>query len=362
MRLLSIDILRGLAVTLVLFRHFGIVEVLGKIGWSGVDLFFVISGFLVSGLLFREFQSTGEIKPMRFLIRRGFKIYPPFYFFLAFTVAKTLLVFLSGYAGNKNFNLKALLAEIFFVQNYFGRLWSHTWSLAVEEHFYFLLILLVTFVVAVRQIDDSRLFANIFFVVACICLLLRWHNFLSTPFKVDTHLIYTHLRIDSLFFGVFLSHMYNFNRSMVDSYVRKNMSAMLITAVLCLSCMFFADLTSMFMSTVGLSLTYLGFGIILITFIQLEGQLHAASRGWMHFLIKPLALVGAYSYSIYLWHLAVLVYLVEPFLIPLNEKLAFSVYFAGSIFVGVVTSKMFEKPFLKLREKMFPMFKKYDVN
>src|SRR5688572_30062087 len=118
MRLLSIDILRGLAIILVLFRHFGIVEVLGKIGWSGVDLFFVISGFLVSGLLFREFQSTGEIKPMRFLIRRGFKIYPPFYFFLAFTVAKAFLVFLSGIEGNKGFNLKALLAEIFFVQNY----------------------------------------------------------------------------------------------------------------------------------------------------------------------------------------------------------------------------------------------------
>ena len=55
-------------------------------------------------------------------------------------------------------------------------------------------------------------------------------------------------------------------------------------------------------------------------------------------------------------------YLVEPFLIPLNEELAFSVYFAGSIVVGVVTSKMVEKPFLRLREKMFPMFSKYYVN
>ena len=52
-------------------------------GWVGVDLFFVLSGFLVSGLLFQEYQRHGKIRVGRFLIRRGFKIYPSFYVFIA---------------------------------------------------------------------------------------------------------------------------------------------------------------------------------------------------------------------------------------------------------------------------------------
>ncbi len=56
-------------------------------GWIGVDLFFVLSGFLVSGLLFQEYQATRRIQPGRFLLRRGLKIYPQFYFFIAATLA-----------------------------------------------------------------------------------------------------------------------------------------------------------------------------------------------------------------------------------------------------------------------------------
>ena len=51
-------------------------------GWIGVDIFFVLSGFLVSGLLFNEQQRTGLVRVKNFLIRRGFKIYPSFYFLI----------------------------------------------------------------------------------------------------------------------------------------------------------------------------------------------------------------------------------------------------------------------------------------
>src|SRR5437762_8327462 len=90
MRLRQLDFLRGIAVLLVLFRHDALTEFLYKIGWVGVDLFFVLSGFLVSGLLFSEFIKYGNIKPGLFLIRRGFKIYPLFYTFLLVTVIFTL--------------------------------------------------------------------------------------------------------------------------------------------------------------------------------------------------------------------------------------------------------------------------------
>ncbi len=86
MRLKHIDFLRGIAVILVLFRHHAFINNTHNAGWIGVDLFFVLSGFLVSGLLFREYIQHQKINAKLFLIRRGFKIYPLFYLALLITI------------------------------------------------------------------------------------------------------------------------------------------------------------------------------------------------------------------------------------------------------------------------------------
>jgi len=93
MRNLGLDLLRLLAVSLVMFRHLpgdvgrtAELAILFRGGWIGVDLFFVLSGFLISGLLFREHQKTGRLDVVHFLIRRGFKIYPVFWAMLAVTI------------------------------------------------------------------------------------------------------------------------------------------------------------------------------------------------------------------------------------------------------------------------------------
>src|ERR1051325_7889657 len=80
----SLDVLRGVAVLLVIAYHYPYFSIM-KIAWIGVDLFFVLSGFLISGLLFLEIQRTGSIRIGRFLLRRGFKIYPAFYFYILLT-------------------------------------------------------------------------------------------------------------------------------------------------------------------------------------------------------------------------------------------------------------------------------------
>ncbi|MBK9638567.1 MAG: acyltransferase [Bacteroidetes bacterium] len=132
----ELDFLRGVAILLVLFRHYLYNDYLYDIGWIGVDLFFVLSGFLVSGLLFKEFKITNSVNYLNFLIRRGFKIYPVFYLFITFTILWKIKI-------HSPLELRCLVGEIFFLQNYVGNMWSHTWSLAVEEHFYLLLTLLI---------------------------------------------------------------------------------------------------------------------------------------------------------------------------------------------------------------------------
>jgi len=94
-RSLPMDMLRGIAILLVLGRHYVIKpEGLGPlqplaagwmaIGWAGVDLFFVLSGFLVSGLIFAEYRKNQTVDLRRFVIRRGFKIWPPYLAYIAF--------------------------------------------------------------------------------------------------------------------------------------------------------------------------------------------------------------------------------------------------------------------------------------
>src|SRR5260221_13388339 len=94
----ELDRLRCIAVLMVLFRHLpvppesapswikGPQSFLHQAGWAGVDLFFVLSGFLISGLLFREQQQYGRIDFKRFFIRRGLKIYPGFFALIGATV------------------------------------------------------------------------------------------------------------------------------------------------------------------------------------------------------------------------------------------------------------------------------------
>ena len=61
-------------------------------GYFGVDLFFVLSGFLVSGLLFKEFKKHERISISRFYLRRGLRIYPPFFFFIGVSLISWLLM------------------------------------------------------------------------------------------------------------------------------------------------------------------------------------------------------------------------------------------------------------------------------
>ena len=150
-RMLGLDLLRLLAIVLVLGRHIEVPPDAWHsafrelfVAWKdngglGVDLFFVLSGFLVSGLLFREYITLGDISVTRFYARRAWKIYPSFYFLIAFTYFYYLYVI--GY----RIPVGVMFSELFFLQSYLRGAWNQTWSLAVEEHFYIALPLVLLF-------------------------------------------------------------------------------------------------------------------------------------------------------------------------------------------------------------------------
>jgi len=182
-------------------------------GLIGVDIFFVLSGFLVSGLLFHEFKNTGTISLGRFLVRRGFKIYPAYWVML-------LVTLLIQQCQGARFPPIELWSMALFFQNYLGSIWSlnlhppwgPTWSLAVEEHFY--LILAAMFAVLKAKARKGKLrvdvVPSVFFYTALLCFVARYlTGELTSYLEPGTTMYPSHLRIDSLMFGVLLSYYWH---------------------------------------------------------------------------------------------------------------------------------------------------------
>jgi peptidoglycan/LPS O-acetylase OafA/YrhL len=353
----SLDVLRFVAVWLVLGRHMDlagcatggfvrqILDAWFRGGWAGVDFFFVLSGFLVSGLLFREHKKFGRISYQTFFIRRGLKIYPAFYFLLAVSCAATF--YLTGRPG-----LRVLTVEALFVQNYFPCLWQHTWSLAVEEHFYLLLPLLLIFLCRINstRTDKFNSIPWIFLALAILCLALRFAVSLREPFDFRTHLAYTQLRLDGLFFGVMLSYFYHYQPDFL-SRLRPHRWFLFFGGMIAVTPAFIFPLeNTFFIYTAGLTLFYLGFGSILLATL--------AGKFFGQRIFSGLAYAGSRSYSIYLWHLPWSLWgvaVAKHFFGGFGNWWLYAVfYFAGSIVLGIIMSELMEYPVIRLRDRFFP--------
>jgi peptidoglycan/LPS O-acetylase OafA/YrhL len=312
-RNLGLDLLRLLAVLLVIGRHIAVPEGSNEFlirwvrgGWIGVDLFFVLSGFLISSLLFREYSRKGTLDIKRFLIRRGFKIYPAFFLFLIATV-------IIKYSIGEGLGRAQILAEVLFIQSYFVGVWDHTWSLAVEEHFYLGLSALVVYLIArVPNHPFSRMPA-IFAAIAVACFSFRMLTLWLYPvFSNRTCLFPSHLRMDSLMFGVLVSYLWNF-RDLEKWSSRIPSIVLWIAGSLMLSPAFFYEVTEYrWVSIFGVAMFYAGSGVLLLAALRI-----ADSTSW---IMRGLASLGAASYSIYLWHLPVLTWGhdLEPIRKPLH--------------------------------------------
>jgi peptidoglycan/LPS O-acetylase OafA/YrhL len=288
----NIDVLRGVAILLVVCHHLGVWGFQTG-GWIGVDLFFVISGFLISGLLFRGWLAHGKVDVLSFYLRRGFKIYPAFYVMLAGTLILNRFV-----PGVTPFPMTSsgVLAEVAFVQNYWQGVWAQSWSLAVEEHFYLLLPLLLWWMQRRRSGNPFRTLPWVFFFIAAADLVLRlattWN--LTTAEEVPRYLFPTHLRLDSLMFGVLLGYYYQFEAEKITEYA-KGLAGVAVTFV-AVAMAWMVPRDQPIMHTVGFTLEYFGFGFLLCKVID------AKPNRAVKLVLSPIARLGYYSYSVYLWH------------------------------------------------------------
>jgi peptidoglycan/LPS O-acetylase OafA/YrhL len=383
-RSLTIDMLRGIAILMVLGRHYvvapgntGVLQPFAvtwtTIGWAGVDLFFVLSGFLVSGLIFAEYRQHGRVDIRRFVIRRGFKIWPPYLVYIV--VVAAWLIWQSDAAIASIWT--ELWPNVFHVQNYFHTPRLHTWSLAVEEHFY-LAVAFAFYWLLSRSTPESRrgkvttnnqstptvLPGLPIFIVSCVVgLAALRHVVYLREGPANLNLYATHLRFDGLLIGTLLAYWTHFRPARLVSVQRHPLTAMLIGVLFAAPALALSPEASAWTAGVGLTGLYVGFALLMMGWLNVA-NIHPAWRRL--FRTGPAALlgqVGFYSYSIYLWH----VDLAQTPIKKLVEVAGLSdvspaivwpitttIYVIIAVTFGGVLARWLEIPSLALRDRLFP--------
>src|ERR1039457_4278204 len=341
-RIRQLDVLRAVALLLVMGHHVPWLPILARFGWTGVDLFFCLSGFLISGLLFRDYKATGKIHWRRFIIRRAFKLYPGYYVLILATVAFNRIAGIPLLWTN-------LWPDLFFVQDYKEGTWGHLWSLGIEEQFYLMLPFCLLLLVRNRPAEPFHELPRLCGLVAVACVVMRavqFHNVI--PFQHVFHMRPFHLRFDSLFFGVLLSYLNEFQPERLKPLLYGKGRFLLVVSVMCLLPALLFEQETSFLYIFGLSLLYLGYGgLLLYSLRYLSGE-----GAWARWLSR----IRQSSYSIYLWHLPVAWFSVSVLQDRLHwgRNAVFGTYVLAAVGVGLVMAHAIEGPGLRLRERLFP--------
>jgi peptidoglycan/LPS O-acetylase OafA/YrhL len=326
-RITELDGLRGLAILLVIGCHYEVFSrqlwTLPRFGWIGVDIFFVLSGFLITSVLLKL---KGQERAFTvFYSRRARRILPPYCLFLILLYSASLM--LGDYTI---FNARSIIGKVFFLQSFgsppvfhghyvqsqmlllprgiFGAIWhsqSVLWSLSIEEYFYLL------WAPAVLWLDRKRLV--VLAITICISeIAIRWFGFIGYA----TYLSIYH-RFDALLYGALVALV------LASAIPKNRLQLWLSLSLLGAMCVLILVLFSMspfigreirgnrVFETAGLSSFCVaigaGLGLIIVN----------AGRDWLApFRFCLLRFIGTISYMLYLLH--VFVYLILLRFFPAN--------------------------------------------
>jgi peptidoglycan/LPS O-acetylase OafA/YrhL len=271
---------------------------LGGLGWSGVDLFFILSGFLIGGILVDAKESVNYYRT--FYIRRIFRILPLYLFLvlLGFLLVK-LGVHAGGPLSGSSLNPAPWRYYLTFTQNFYFAKHSGvisylqiTWSLAVEEQFYLTLPLLV------RKVDKNKLLALAVGMVVFFGVLrsvLYWNGYIN---PLQSYIL-PFCRFDSLFIGVACAMLIRNQRL----YSRlQNHPRLLAASTILLGGVFFSMnhnlwMKNLFLHTAGFTIVGLFYAaLMMLVLVQPQGVIARA------LCYKPLMSLGTISYCVYLIH------------------------------------------------------------
>ncbi len=362
-RLHGLDTLRTLAILVVMMYHIKrflppVLKLVGSVGWMGVDLFFVLSGFLIGTQILRPVAQGRSIDVRGFYERRAYRILP------AYLVV--LFLYLSVPAWREQAHLPALWKFLSFTANLVmvypaQRAFSHAWSLCIEEQFY--LVLPVIVILLSRKPDVRRTILLIGTLIGAGMLIRSWELFhvIRAPGISDelaevltAKRIYyaTYSRLDALIAGVSLALIQQFSQRKWE-WLKRRANLVLVVGVMIAGCGIWlfraADPSSDDPLGIILGFPVLALGIALLVASTTTG------KGLLSKRVPGCNVVATLAFSLYLTHkeVAHLDRLWLPWLERESSWKGVAIYtltfFAGATLLYLCV----ERPFLLVRDRRF---------
>ncbi|WP_315762125.1 acyltransferase [Sphingomonas sp. Y38-1Y] len=319
----ELDGVRAIAVISVMIFHLGIFP----IGWMGVPLFFVLSGYLITSILMGERSSEIWHYIAKFFWRRSVRIFPLYYAYLIVNLVLTTIAGLSiaGYGyflfyfGNYRIGAVA--------PNVPGGVIGHLWSVAVEEQFYLIWPWLVYYVKKPAYLAAAS-------IILAPLVREAIYDATNNPYMTIVSLPSC---IDMLGAGA------------IVALVRRRavLGAMLVAGGAIVGYCFWkvpiADFAHTEKWVPQAHFMYTGLGLLAAPFIACAGRIRVLA-------VPPLRYVGRISYGLYMWHLIVFA-IVHRMKLPVAVEATASI--AASFLVASLSWHFFEKRFLALKDRMF---------
>lgn len=359
-RLPGLDTLRASAIALVFVYHYMVTVshrptfgAASSIGWTGVDLFFVLSGYLIGNQLFSELVTTATLSLPRFYARRLLRTLPNFYVILAL-----YLLFPAMMGGTAP---PATWRFLSFTQNiglHTGTAFSHAWSLCIEEQFYLLLPAATLLLTATRSVRAGWTILGAFMLGGILTRSLLWQRYGGNGETYYNNIYYASwCRIDELLPGVALAMIRNFHPLTWQRLLRHGnrilCAGVLATALTMFLLLNFHERPD---DSYGYWMTAFGYPMLACSFALLTLAALCPSSLLQRVRLPGATTLAHWSYAIYLTHKP----LMNMMKIPLRQQgigveslLGISLMIGASVAGGWLLYAAVETPFMRWRERWF---------
>ncbi len=360
----GLDTLRAAAITLVFMYHYMVFVSreptfgwASTVGWVGVDLFFVLSGYLIASQIFAGIARGERLSPKAFYTRRALRTLPVFWVVLA------LYFLFPAVMGGRT--PPPLWSFLTFTQNVNlqpGTAFSHAWSLCIEEQFY--LVLPMVIVIGTRfasgRVQGWILIAAL--LTLGIAARILWWQATGTestgrlPDYYPNVYYATLCRFDEFLPGVAVAMLKNFHKPAWERITRHG-HAMLAAGAVCTAIMLYLAFNFYYIDNYGYGffMTAFGYSLIAMAFAVLViAALSPAS--WLYRIRIPGAYhIALWSYSIYLSHKAIAHILQQQLkAFELSNWAMVAAVTALSVLGGWLLYRLIEAPFMAIRDQRFP--------
>jgi peptidoglycan/LPS O-acetylase OafA/YrhL len=356
----ALDGVRGVSILVVLFEH-GYLFLYGRGGFLGVDIFFVLSGLLITALLAQEWQEKNSISFKKFYTRRALRLLPALFALVIFTTIQ-ILVFPPEVGRLPVF--RHLLGVLFYVENWVGgyTVIGHTWSLSIEEQFY-IVWPLVLFLLLKLGLSPRKILLILFAVISLVAvhrarLFYQRYGVFTTPYDLRFHFDFrlytgTDTRCDSLLVGCAAGILISWQMIPNSAWLLKILRIIaFISCVVMGLAIIFVPVYWSYLYYGGFTLIAIAIASILVLLMLSPGALISRVLQW-----PLLTWFGRLSYSLYLWHVTVYSFYLNHFgLLPIKSYtlrifIPLAIKFAASVIVACASYYLLEKRFLRIKKR-----------